>query len=72
MGLTGLPAAGVLGLSILAIAVPGLAQSGATTADLSGVVVDQLKAIVPGVTRGFRHRQASPSSASAAGRTTSP
>jgi outer membrane receptor protein involved in Fe transport len=44
-----LPAAVVLGLAILVTAVPGLAQVGATTADLSGVVVDQLRAVVPGV-----------------------
>ncbi len=44
-----LPAIGILGLSILSIAVAGLAQVGATTADLSGVVVDQLGAVVPGV-----------------------
>lgn len=44
-----LPAAGILGFSILSIAVPGFAQVGATTADLSGVVVDQLRAVVPGV-----------------------
>ena len=44
-----LPAIGILGLSILGIAVPGLAQVGATTGDFSGVVVDQLRAVVPGV-----------------------